>query len=152
MTVPTLTETDIDNIILTSEENSCSSCGTWCCELAGSSDKIGISNIGCSLSSIDGIVSCNVDISKQCFTEVSKLNGIEIMKMRGTYLGCVYRSIFSFGNGYIVNFGGCVFCLQFLMQVGLTKVTANSANPLVIGFTLVIMKLTVSIVTLRLGG
>jgi hypothetical protein len=29
---PTLTETDIDNIIAyTSEETSCSSCGTWYC-------------------------------------------------------------------------------------------------------------------------
>jgi hypothetical protein len=38
---------------------------------------------------------------------------------RYTYLGCVCKeSIFSFGNGYIVNFGGCVFCLRILMQVG----------------------------------
>jgi hypothetical protein len=28
---------------------------------------------------------------------------------------------FSFGNGYIVNFGGCVFCLRILMQVGVDQ-------------------------------
>jgi hypothetical protein len=91
--------------------------------VAGSSDQGGISLILISsLSSIDGIVSCNVDISKQCF-ELAKLNGIEIAKkMRGTLFGLRLQGInFSFGNGYIVNFGGCVFCLRFLMQVGVDQ-------------------------------
>jgi hypothetical protein len=54
--------------------------------VAGSSDQGGISNIWISsLSSIDGIVSCNVDISKQCFTEVSKIKRYRNKKkMRGT--------------------------------------------------------------------
>jgi hypothetical protein len=81
---------------------------------------------------------------------VSGNNGIEIAKkMRGTPSGLRLQGInFSFGNGYIVNFSGCVFCLRILMQVELIKVTSQfSQFIIVIGFTLVIMKLTVSIVT-----
>jgi hypothetical protein len=53
--------------------------------VAGSSKVVSLIIWFSSLSSIDGIVSCNVDISKQCFTELAKLNGIEIAKkMRGT--------------------------------------------------------------------
>jgi hypothetical protein len=77
-------ETDIDNIAYTSEEKPAAPAAVPGTVVAGSSDQGGISNnIG--LSSIDGIVSCNVDISKQCFTRLAKLNGIEIAKkMRGT--------------------------------------------------------------------
>jgi hypothetical protein len=71
---PTLTETDIDNIIAyTSEEKTAAPAAVPGTVVAGSSDQGGISLILISsLSSIDGIVSCNVDISKQCF-EVSKI-------------------------------------------------------------------------------
>jgi hypothetical protein len=56
-------------------------------------------------------------ISKQCFTEVSKLRYQE--NARYTYLG-LQGINFSFGNGYIVNLAG-VFCLRILMQVGVDQ-------------------------------
>jgi hypothetical protein len=56
---------------------------------------------------------------------LAKLNGIEM----SAPIWALQGINFSFGNGYIVNFGGCVFCLRILMQVGVDP-RANSAYPL----------------------
>jgi hypothetical protein len=114
---PTLTETDIDNIIAyTSEENQLRQLQYLVLWWQVVLTKVSLIILISSLSSIDGIVSCNVDISKQCFTEVSKLKRYRNCQenARYTYLGCVCKeSILVLVTAILLILAGAYFVYGF---------------------------------------